>query len=125
MPPTGGLTRPNNPHLWEMVKPRTTRGRCPDMSLFGTPAVQSIAGLSQAERAATRGERTKANQSARRPRDGDRLDLEVQTAEAEDAVRGLSGNAHEETDEDRQKQDHYRPQQKAPQPERKPLDVQG
>lgn len=95
------------------------------MSLFGTPVVQSIAGLSQAERTATRTEPAKAKQSARRPRDGDRLDLEVQTAEADDAVRGLSGNAHEETDEDRQKQDHYRPQQKPPPDDRPRLDVQG
>lgn len=107
-----------------MLKPRSLRGRCPGMSLFGTPVVQSIAGLSQAERASTRGERTRA-QSVRRPRDGDRLDLEVQTAEADDAVRGLSGNAHEETDEDRQKQDHYRPQQKMPPEDRPRLDVQG
>lgn len=95
------------------------------MSLFGTPVVQSIAGLSQAERTATRAEPAKSRQSVRRPRDGDRLDLEVQTAEADDAVRGLSGNAHEETDEDRQKQDHYRPQQKAAPNDRPRLDVQG
>jgi hypothetical protein len=96
------------------------------MSLFGTPAIQSIAGLNQAARSTREAARVKANQVAPRPQDGDRLDLEVQTAQASDAVEGLGGNGDEQTAEDRQKQDHYRPQQKAKAGgERKPLDVQG
>jgi hypothetical protein len=94
------------------------------MSLFGTPAVHPVAGLNQAARATRGGQKVRADQTARRPADGDRLDLEVQTAEADDAVEGLGGNGDEQTAEDRQKQDHYRPQQKGP-GEPRHIDVQG
>lgn len=72
------------------------------MSVFGTPAAQSVAGLNQAEKVAAR-----ENEKKREPakaKDKDSVDL-TQTF---DAVRNLKGNDQEEAHEDRQEHDHYR-----------------
>lgn len=93
------------------------------ISAFGTPSINPIAGLHQAERVAAReSEKKKSVKPAGRTRDEDQLDLHVQTAAADDAVQGLSGNGREETLADRRKQDGYRPQQTKPD-DRKPLDL--
>ncbi|HPO92613.1 MAG TPA: hypothetical protein PL072_03990 [Phycisphaerales bacterium] len=96
------------------------------MSLFGTPIVQSAAGTSAAERVSLReAERKRAQKAEPSRRSGD--EVEIHSSQAEDAIRNLKGNAEEETQDDRQEQDHYQPP--APptdeQPERRHIDVQG
>lgn len=93
------------------------------MSLFGTPAVPSVSGINRPDRIARERGRARPDGGVRPARDEDQLDLEVQNAEADDAVRGLSGNAREETTEDRQKQDGYRPQTTKSADERPRLDL--
>jgi hypothetical protein len=93
------------------------------MSLFGTPAIPAVSGVNRPERIARDRARARPEGGVRPARDEDQLDLEVQNAEADDAVRGLSGNAREETSEDRQKQDGYRPQARKPDDERPRLDL--
>jgi hypothetical protein len=98
------------------------------MSTFGTSIAQSVAGAPQAERLALRESEKKTPAKPFRLRRGqDELDLEVETAQATDAVRNLKGNAQEETDEDRTGQDHYRPQNLADQSptDGKHIDIQG
>lgn len=95
------------------------------MSLFGTPSVHHAAGLTQAERVNARS--AEAKKPARPPerlrRALDEVDLD--SAQAADAVRTLKGNSDEETADDRQERDHYQPPAKAKAPERPRLDVQG
>lgn len=99
------------------------------MSLFGTPIVQSVAGAAHAERVAARdADRKKgvAPGTAKRGQD----EVEINSTQAEDGVRSLKGNADEETRDDREEQDHYRPQHaddgdQAHPPRPKHIDVQG
>ena len=96
------------------------------MSLFGTPIVQSVAGLGAAERIASKDlERRRAARSETTKRSGDAV--EISSSQADDAVRNLKDNGNEETREDRAEQDHYLPQ-KAESPEGegpRHIDVQG
>jgi hypothetical protein len=103
------------------------------MSVFGpgtptgavnpvTPtAAQSLAGMSQAQRVNAAGKQ--GTKDERRKREADSVEVDVEAAQAADAVRNLKPNGDEETEEDRQEQDHYSPQKETP--ERPRLDVQG
>ncbi len=103
------------------------------MSVFGpgnptgavtplTPsAAQSLAGMSQAERVNSAGKKTAKPDG--RPRPADQVEIDVEAAQAADAVRNLKSNGEEETQDDRQEQDHYKPQKDKP--ARPRLDVQG
>lgn len=95
------------------------------MSLFGTPSVQPIQSLNQAERASPRDRaKSQTGAGAKRIRGQDQVELEVGASDADDAVRGLSGGTSEEAAEDRKKQDGYRPQTKPDEGEgRVPLDL--
>jgi hypothetical protein len=97
------------------------------MSLFGTPIAQSVAGAAHAERLAARNAEKKRTQRAEPSRrDGDAV--EINSSQAEDAVRHLKGNSDEETRDDRAEQDHYRPQRptdEKPGETHRHIDVQG
>ncbi len=88
------------------------------MSIFGTNAAQSVAGLNQAEKLTARENEKKRANAGSKQRDKDSVDL-VQSLEA---VRNLKGNDQEETREDREEHDHYRsdPGESGPR-----LDVEG
>lgn len=95
------------------------------MSMLGPTGAVHAAGLNQAEKLNARAhEAKKVNTPEGRKRAADEVD--VSTTQAADAVRNLKSNGDEETADDRQEQDHYRPQKdgekKTP---RKHLDVQG
>lgn len=78
------------------------------MSMFGTTSTQHIAALNQVERVNARN--TEAKRAAKpdaRKRPEDAVEIDVQTVQSADAVRGLKGNTQEETAEDRQA--HGRP----------------
>jgi hypothetical protein len=77
------------------------------MSLIGSSIAQSLAGLSQAERAEAKAKAPAAPKDAKRKDDKDRVVVETETA---DAVRGLKSNDQEETREDRQEHPGYTPQ---------------
>jgi hypothetical protein len=79
------------------------------MSLIGSSVAQSIAGLSQAERAETKAKAPAAPKDAKPSRkdDKDRVVVDTETA---DAVRGLKSNDQEEAREDRQEHPGYTPQ---------------
>ncbi len=95
------------------------------MSVFGTPSVQHLAGLNQAERAnARRAEPAKNAKPDARRRPGDEVDIDVQSTQSAGAVAKLGGNADEQTAEDRQSHDHYQSKPDSGQP-RPSLDVQG
>ncbi|HVU63602.1 MAG TPA: hypothetical protein VHC70_06480 [Phycisphaerales bacterium] len=92
------------------------------MSLFGpaTPAsLQPVSGVPPAERKPRASRQPKSSDGVSRGSD----EVDVSAALATDAVRDLKSNGDEETTDDRQEQDNYKPQKK-PEP-RKPLDVQG
>ncbi len=97
------------------------------MSTMGTSVAQSVAGVSQAEHKAARDierarppvRKTKAEQ-LRRGED----EVELNQTQSDEAVRNLKGNTDQETADDRERQDHYRPDGKRPE-ERPRLDVQG
>lgn len=100
------------------------------MSVFGPgnptgavspSAAQSLAGMTQAERVNSAGKRTAKPDG--RPRPADEVEIDVEAAQAADAVRNLKPNGDEETQDDRQEQDHYKPQRD--EPERPRLDVKG
>ncbi len=100
------------------------------MSLFGTPIVQSVAGAAHAERVAARDvDRKKGVDPGRAKRGQD--EIEINSTQAEDGVRSLKGNGDEETRDDREEQNHYRPQHAddaddgAHPPRPKHIDVQG
>jgi hypothetical protein len=93
------------------------------MSMFGpaTPAsIQPVSGVSPADLKVRGG----AKQAGGKPVIREHDEVDVSGAMSSDAVRNLKSNGEEETAEDREKQDHYKPQKKAP-PTRPPLDVQG
>jgi hypothetical protein len=79
------------------------------MSLLGTSIAQSVAGITQAERVSVRDADKKRTGKPDRVKRGTD-EVEVETSQATDAVRNLKGNADEETEDDRQQKDHYRPQ---------------
>ena len=104
----------------------------PGMSVFGSSPItpnsaQSLAGLNQAERA------NKANSEAKkttkpdgRRREPDAVELDVQNAQAADAIRNLKSNGDEETTDDRKGEQKYekdKGEKKAG--ERPKLDIQG
>ena len=78
------------------------------MSLIGSSVAQSIAGLSQAERAETKAKAPAAPKDAKPSRkdDKDRVVVETETV---DAVRGLNSNDQEEAREDREEHPGYTP----------------
>jgi len=90
--------------------------------MFGpaTPAsVQPVSGVNPTERKVRAGGKPAAGKPVTRESD----EVDVSGAQSSDAVRNLKPNGHEETTDDRQQQDNYKPQKK---PEaRPPLDVQG
>jgi hypothetical protein len=102
------------------------------MSVFGTgnptsavspSAAQSLAGMSQAERVNSAGKKTVKPDGTRRG--ADQVEIDVEAAQASDAVRNLKPNGDEETEDDRQEQDHYQPQHEAEKKKQPRLDVQG
>ncbi len=81
------------------------------MSIIGTNAAQSAAGVQQAEKAEARDKRVDP-QKRRPPRTGDEYDTYVKNAETPEAVRNLAGNDQEQAREDRQEHPpapHYLP----------------
>ncbi len=98
------------------------------MSTLGTSVAQSVAGVSQAEHKAARDierakpqpRKTKAEQ-LRRGED----EVELNQTQSDEAVRNLKGNTDQETADDRERQDHYRPDGRKPEAARPRLDVQG
>ncbi|MEX2220042.1 MAG: hypothetical protein WD749_14925 [Phycisphaerales bacterium] len=79
------------------------------MSLIGASAAQSLAGLSQAERAEAGAKRPAAAKAADPPRKADADHVVVKT-ETADAVRRLNANDQEEAREDRKEHPAYTPQ---------------
>lgn len=88
------------------------------MAIFGSPLVQGPAGLNQAQRNAVR--EAEARKQAQRPAKARGTDeVEVHNVQAADSVRGLTGNAREETSSDRKRHGTD------PDGERPRLDVKG
>jgi hypothetical protein len=79
------------------------------MSLIGSSVAQSVAGLSQAERAEAKVKGPAAPREARLARKDDKDRVVVHT-ETVDAARGLKSNDQEEAHEDRQEHPGYTPQ---------------
>ncbi len=75
------------------------------MTSFGPQVAQSVAGSTQAERVAARDLQRKRPEESRpkKARPADQVDIEVESVEALDAVRGLKGNEQEESGADRQR----------------------
>jgi DNA invertase Pin-like site-specific DNA recombinase len=91
----------------------------------GSNIAQSVAGLSQAERAEVREkQRAEAAKAKPRNREGDAV---IVNTEAAEAIRNLKGNGEEEAQEDRQQKAGYSPTGTAPtDPAARPhLDIQG
>jgi hypothetical protein len=104
------------------------------MSVFSAASAQAIQNRLSADRAAARPAERRAAPSATSAggglREGDALDISIDTSVTTDAVRGNSGNADEQTREDRQQNDGYNPLlarsgKKRPDGERKHIDLQG
>lgn len=101
------------------------------MSVFGSSPIppisaQTLAGLNQADRAnRSNAESKKTIKPDGRKRAADAVEIDVQSAQAADAVRNLTANGDEETTEDRQEQDHYDPHKEPEKPKVPRLDVQG
>lgn len=98
------------------------------MSIIGTNAAQSAAGVQQAEKAEARDKRV--DPQKRRPaRTGDEYDTFVKNAETPEAVRNLAGNDQEQAREDRQEHPpapQYLPDGKLAKPKpAKRIDVRG
>ena len=98
------------------------------MSIIGGSNIaQSVAGLSQAERAEVREkQRTEAAKAKPRGRQNE-PDIVVVDTEAAEAIRNLKGNGEEEAQEDRQEKAGYSPTgTAATDPAARPhLDIQG
>jgi hypothetical protein len=93
------------------------------MSLIGSSIAQSIAGLSQAERAEAKAKAPASAKDAKRKDERDRVVIGTETA---DAVRDPKSNDQEETREDRQEHPGYSPQGSVkPPPPPAHLDVNG
>ena len=95
------------------------------MSILPTNVAQSLAGLSQAERAEAREKSRPEAVRAKDRRGKDETDLVVVDNQSADAVRSLKGNDQEEAREDRQAKQGYRPDGSAKKSQEKRLDVQG
>lgn len=96
------------------------------MSLLGTSAAQSTAGLNQAERVEAGDRRRAARPAAKARSRTDEPDQVVVNPDALEAVRNLKDNTQEEAHEDRQGQGQYRPDgtlNPTPRPEN--LDLEG
>jgi len=98
------------------------------MSTLGTSVAQSVAGVSQAEHKAARDiERAKPplkkSRAERLQRGED--EVELNQTQSLDAVRNLKDNTDQETADDRERQDHYRPERTKPDVARPRLDVEG
>src|SRR5438128_1110562 len=91
------------------INHRTRDRRYRVMSLMGSSVAQSVARLSQAERAETKAKRPASPKETKggRPDDEDRVVVNTETA---DAVRGLKSNDQEEAREDRQEHPGYTPE---------------
>ncbi|MCC6425219.1 MAG: hypothetical protein IT435_00225 [Phycisphaerales bacterium] len=95
------------------------------MSIIGTNTTQSVAGLGQAERVATREvAKREADKSAGRRAIRDEVDLVVSNTEGADAVRSLKGNKDEETREDKQEHPAYAKPKAMSEGDRPSIDVQ-
>ncbi len=81
------------------------------VSIAGTNAAQSAAGIQQAEKAEARSASRAAPQKAKRaPHGADEYDTFVRNTESPEAVRNLAGNDQEQAHEDRQEHPpHYLP----------------
>ncbi len=91
------------------------------MSVFGSPNIQSVAGLNQAERTKNRdAERKKQAQEPTRTRGTD--EVEVQSSQTTDAVRDPDGNERDEASSDRKRQGQS---SSPPETDRSRLDVRG
>ncbi|HRJ49059.1 MAG: hypothetical protein KF787_07170 [Phycisphaeraceae bacterium] len=78
------------------------------MSILPTNAAQTIAGVGQAERIATRDIAKKdADKALGRKAVRDEIDLVVVNVESPEAIRSLKGNSEEETREDKQEHPGY------------------
>ena len=79
----------------------------PEVSIVATNAAQTIAGLTQAEKAEAREKRPETPTAAQRRARRDEYDMVVVDTETADAVRGLKGNDQEDAHEDRQERAQY------------------
>ncbi len=106
------------------------------MSTFGSSpispippsAAQSLAGLNQAERAnKSNADAKKTVKAEGRRRQADAVELDVQNAQAADAIRNLKSNGDEETTDDRKGEQKYEQEEdELPTPKPRPkLDIQG
>lgn len=77
------------------------------MDVLGTPAAHSLAGLSEAERAALRQRRGSTPSAATVRTRPDETDLIVVSTEGVDPIRSLKGNDQQEAREDRQEHGAY------------------
>lgn len=53
------------------------------------------------------------------------MEISVENSQSDAAVRSLTGNGQEETNDDRQQHDHFRTDSEDPSPARPRLDLQG
>lgn len=93
------------------------------MSIFGTNAAQSIAGIQQAEKLEAK-DKKPVSKPAAGPRKDDR-DLYVTQTESAEAVRALSSNEQEDANEDHRTHNPYTPGGKVTDKDRPSLDVEG
>jgi hypothetical protein len=99
------------------------------VSVFGTNAAQSAAGVNNAERVAARDKAVRQQSerpSARRTRP-DQPDEVVVSTESPDAVRNLAGNEREDAREDHQERGGYLPSGRgsSKQGSKRSIDVEG
>lgn len=80
------------------------------MSVFGTSAGQSIAGMTNAERIAARDQVRPVDRPRESRRVADRPDAEVDSVELDQAVRSLKGNDQQESQDDRREGEGSMPQ---------------
>jgi hypothetical protein len=93
------------------------------VSILGTNAAQSIAGIQQAEKLEA-GSKKPAAKLPTGPRKDDR-DLYVTQTESAEAARALSSNEQEDANEDHRTHNPYTPGGKVPDEDRPSLDVEG
>ena len=95
------------------------------MSTIGSNLAQSLAGLSQAEKAEAKEKRPAQPKAAERRTRKDEYDNVVVDTEAADAVRGLKSNDQEDAREDRQESAGYTASGSHESGEGRKLDVEG